>query len=367
MWSDFEREVMAKAVAEAKRGKPSPNPRVGAAIVRNTEVIALGHHAKAGLAHAEVDAIRNAQADVEGATLYVTLEPCNHQGRTGPCTEAILEAGIGRVVIGCRDPAPHAPGAMDRLRAGGVEVEVGLLEHECTALVADFAKHIQTGRPYVTLKAAVTLDGKIATRTGDSKWITGEAARTEAHRLRDDADAILVGVGTVLADDPSLTVRHVAGRDPIRVVLDADLRTPTDAAVLGSLEARGADVLVFHAEDADEGRRQALRRPGVELIPVARHPRGVDVAAVLDVLGSRDVVRLLVEGGAHVHGTFLDFGLADRAAIFISPRVVGDAGALSFAAGTGAETIERAWRLVRTEVRTLGSDWLVTGDFERMK
>jgi diaminohydroxyphosphoribosylaminopyrimidine deaminase/5-amino-6-(5-phosphoribosylamino)uracil reductase len=361
MWTDFEREVMAQAIAEAKRGRPSPNPRVGAALVRAGEVIALGHHEKAGGAHAEVDAIRNAPGDVVGTTLYVTLEPCNHQGRTGPCTEAILQAGIGRVVIGCRDPAPHVPGAIDRLKSGGVDVDVGLMEQECTALVADFAKHIKTGLPHVTLKAAVTLDGKIATRTGDSKWITGEAARTEAHRLRDEADAILVGVGTVLADDPALTVRHVDGEDPLRVVLDADLRTPPSAAAL-----RGGAVL-FHAEDADASRQEALRNAGAELVSVPRHARGVDVHHVLRVLGERGIVRLLVEGGAHVHGTFLDLGLADRAAIFIAPTLLGDADAISFAAGTGVESIERAWRLVRTRVQPLGSDWLVTGDFERMQ
>jgi diaminohydroxyphosphoribosylaminopyrimidine deaminase/5-amino-6-(5-phosphoribosylamino)uracil reductase len=367
MWSDFDRDVMTQAIAEAKRGRPSPNPRVGAAIVRDGTLVALGYHAQAGLAHAEVDAIQNAGAGAQGATIYVTLEPCNHHGRTGPCTEAILEAGLRRVVIGCRDPAPHVAGAIERLRAGGVDVEVGLLEDECSALIADFAKHMKTGRPCVTLKAAVTLDGKIATRTGDSKWITGEAARTEAHRLRDESDAVLVGVGTVLADDPSLTVRHVEGQDPIRVILDADLRTPGDAAIFGRPGAPGRQVLVFHADDADEVRRQALRRPGVELMPVARDSRGVNLAEVLDVLGSRDIVRLLVEGGAHVHGTFLDLGLADRAAIFIAPRIVGDASALSFVAGNGVESIERAWRLVRTQVRTLGSDWLVTGDFERTK
>lgn len=364
MWSDFEREVMARAIAEARRGRPSPNPRVGAAIVRDGDVIALGYHRKAGEAHAEVDAIQNAGGDVEGATLYVTLEPCNHQGRTGPCTEAILEARLSRVVIGCRDPAPHVPGAIDRLIDAGVDVDVGLMEQECTALVADFAKHIQTGLPHVTLKAAVTLDGKIATRTGDSKWITGEAARTEAHHLRDDADAILVGVGTVLTDDPALTVRHVPGQDPTRVVLDAELQTPPSATVLGA-GASEAGTLIFHAEDADQARQKALSQTGVELVPVPRHARGVDVAEVLKVLGERNIVRLLVEGGARVHGTFLDLGLADRAAIFIAPRVIGDASAVSFAAGTGVESIERAWRLVRTQVRTLGSDWLVTGDFER--
>ena len=365
MWTDFEREVMTRAIAEAKRGHPSPNLRVGAAIVREGEVIAFGHHERAGEAHAEVDAIANAGGNVEGTTLYVTLEPCNHHGRTGPCTEAILQSGISRVVIGCRDPAPHVPGAIDRLKSGGVDVEVGLMEQECTALVADFAKHIETGLPHVTLKAAVTLDGKIATRTGDSKWITGEAARTEAHRLRDEADAILVGVGTVLADDPALTVRHVPGEDPVRVVLDADLRTPPSAAVLGKAGTPGSGVVIFHADDADPARRVPLADAGAELIAVPRHARGVDVGEVLSILGKRDVVRLLVEGGARVHGTFLDLGLADRAAIFIAPRIVGDADAISFAAGTGVESIERSWRLVRTQVRALGSDWLICGDFER--
>jgi diaminohydroxyphosphoribosylaminopyrimidine deaminase/5-amino-6-(5-phosphoribosylamino)uracil reductase len=363
MWSDFDRDVMERAIAEARRGRTSPNPRVGAAVVQDGEVIALGFHRKAGEAHAEVDAIANAGEGARGATLYVTLEPCNHAGRTGPCTEAIIDAGVRRVLIGCRDPAPHVPGAMDRLKRAGVDVEVGLLEQACTALIADFAKHITTGLPYVTLKAAVTLDGKIATRTGDSKWITGEAARSEAHRLRADSDGILVGVGTVLADDPALTVRHVPGEDPIRVVLDADLRTPPAAAVLQGHEAPSAATLIFHADDRKPN--ADLRRAGAELIAVPRHARGVDLEAVLKVLGKRDVVRLLVEGGAHVHGTFLDLGLADRAAIFVAPRIVGDAGALSFAAGAGVDSIERAWRLVQTEVTNFGSDWLVTGNFER--
>lgn len=365
MGTEFEREVMRRALDEAKRGRPSPNPRVGAALVRDGEVISLGYHAKAGQVHAEVDAIRNVPDSVEGATLFVTLEPCNHQGRTGPCTEAILEAGIARVVIGCRDPAPHVPGAIERLTVEGVEVELGVLEPECTALVADFAKHIRTGLPFVTLKAAVTLDGKIATRTGDSKWITGEAARTETHRMRDESDAILVGVGTVLSDDPSLTVRHVEGRDPIRVVLDASLRTPPTAAVLDPGRTSGAGTLIFHAPDADPSRHEALSAPGVELIAVSGDDRGVDLREVLKALGDRGVVRLMVEGGSHVHGTFLDLGLADRAAIFIAPRILGDAYAIPFATGAGVDSIEHAWRLVRTDVQAFGSDWLVSGDFER--
>ncbi len=367
MWSDFERGVMKRALAEAKRGYPSPNPHVGAAIVRDGKILSVGHHERAGEAHAEVEAIRNAAASVEGATLFVTLEPCNHRGRTGPCTEAILDAGLARVVIGCPDPAPHVAGAVDRLRSAGVEVDVGLMEGECTALVADFAKHIRTGLPFVTLKAAVTLDGKIATRSGDSKWITGEEARTEAHRMRDRSDAILVGVGTVLSDDPKLTVRRVEGRDPIRVVLDADLRTPAGAAVLDPGRSSNAGALIFHAADADASRHEQFEAEGVELVPVSRNDRGVELLEVLQRLGERGLVRLMVEGGAHVHGSFLDLGLADRAAIFIAPRIVGDAGALSFAAGSGAESIECAWRLVRTELQALGPDWLVSGDFERMQ
>jgi diaminohydroxyphosphoribosylaminopyrimidine deaminase/5-amino-6-(5-phosphoribosylamino)uracil reductase len=298
-------------------------------------------------------------------TLYVTLEPCNHHGRTGPCTEAILDAGIGRVVIGCRDPAPHVPGAIDRLTSAGVDVEVGLLEQECTVLVSDFAKHMKTGLPYVTLKAAVTLDGKLATRTGASRWITGEAARTEAHRLRDQSDAVLVGVGTVLTDDPALTVRHVTGVDPTRVVIDADLRTPPTAKVVRAAAASSAKTLIFHAVDAAPSSREALEKKGVELVGVARHARGVDLVEVLEALGKRNVVRLLVEGGAHVHGTFVDLGLADRAAIFIAPRIIGDDRALSFVAGHGAETIDSAARLVSTECRQVGPDLLVTGYFER--
>jgi diaminohydroxyphosphoribosylaminopyrimidine deaminase/5-amino-6-(5-phosphoribosylamino)uracil reductase len=353
---------MRLAIAEAQKGRTSPNPRVGAVLVRGDEPIATGYHLEAGAPHAEVDAIQNATGPLDDATLYVTLEPCNHQGRTGPCTEAILAAGIRSVVIGCRDPAPHVPGAIARLEAEGVDVEVGVLVDECKELIADFSKHIQRGLPWVILKAAVTLDGKIATRTGDSKWITSERARTVAHQLRADADAVMVGIGTVLADDPSLTVRHVEGRDPIRVVLDADLRTPPTSAVLNPSGASGAPTWVFHAADLEKKTVDAFPTKGVELHAVPRSDRGVDLDAVLRILAKRDVMRLLVEGGAHVHGTLLERGLADRAAIFIAPRIVGDLDAPSFAAGKGAGTIAQAWRLVGTRLEVLEPDILMTGD-----
>ena len=365
MTSDDERAFMQLALGEAMRGRTSPNPRVGAVVVRDGEVVSLGYHAAAGEAHAEVAAIRNAGRSVAGTTLYVSLEPCNHHGRTGPCTEAIIDAGIARVVIGCRDPAPHGPGGIERLESAGIEVELGLLEEQAEALVADFAKHTTTGLPFVTLKAAVTLDGKIASRNGESKWITGEAARAETHRMRAETDAILVGIGTVLADDPRLTVRHVEGIDPVRVVLDAELRTPPDAAILDSKRESTAPTWIFHAEDADSSRKDALSRPEIELIAVPRHARGVDLGAVLKELGARDIVRLMAEGGAHVHGSFLDSGLADRVAIFVAPRIMGDAEAISFAAGGVVESVGQSSRLVRTEIRAFGTDWLVSGDLER--
>ncbi len=355
-----DRRMMDLALRAAVRGRPSPNPHVGAAVVRDAEVIAIGHHARAGDAHAEIAALRAAGSLARGATLYVTMAPCNHFGRTPPCTDAIIEAGIARVVVGCADPAPHVPGAAEKLRAAGVEVHVGVHEERATRLIADFAHHITCGRPFVTLKAAVTLDGRLATRTGDSRWITGDRARREAHRLRDRHDAVLVGIGTVAADDPELTVRHVAGVDPLRVVLDTELRTPPAArAVTGRALRR---TLVLHAPDADPSRREPLERAGAELVVVPRAASGgLDLFAVLDAIGNRDVVRLLVEGGSRVHGAMLELGLVDRAAIFVAPVVVGDTGK-PLAATAGPERIADAWRLSHVRIRRLGDDVLVTGD-----
>ncbi|MCB9615467.1 MAG: bifunctional diaminohydroxyphosphoribosylaminopyrimidine deaminase/5-amino-6-(5-phosphoribosylamino)uracil reductase RibD [Sandaracinus sp.] len=350
---------MQRAIEEARRGRPSPNPHVGAVITTpEGELVSVGHHERAGEAHAEVDAIRNAPF-TEGTTLYVTMEPCNHHGRTPPCTEAILAAGIRRVVIGAIDPKPHVPGAVERLRAAGLEVVTGVLADECRALLADFTKHITTGRPFVTLKAAVTLDGRMAARTGDSKWITGELARTEAHRMRDRSDAILVGVGTVLADDPRLDVRHVDGRNPRRVVLDRTLRTPTTASMLALV----GETWIFHGPDAAAERREALSAAGAKLVEVPIEGESLALGAVLDALGRSEIVRLLVEGGPKVHAALLAGGHADRMAVFVAPRVLGDEAAPAFAAGASAvPTVAAGWRLSRVRVRTLGDDVLVEGD-----
>jgi diaminohydroxyphosphoribosylaminopyrimidine deaminase/5-amino-6-(5-phosphoribosylamino)uracil reductase len=329
-------------------------------ITHGSRILATGFHRRAGEAHGEVEALRAAGEAARGGTLYVTFEPCNHHGRTPPCTEAILAAGIHRVVVGCRDPHPHVPGAIERLRSEGVEVEVGVCEDEAEALIADFAKHISTGLPYVVLKAAVTLDGKLATGTGDSKWITGEGARTQAHRLRDQADAVLVGVGTVLRDDPELTVRHVDGVHPMRIVVDTNLRTPPWAKVVTAPSSR--PTRIFHAPDVPEATRVPLRNAGCDLIEISRTSIGkLDIFEIVKRVGKLDVVRLLVEGGGAIHGSLLDTGLADHASIFVAPRIVGDHSAPSLARGRATATIAEAWRIPAPRIEVLGVDVWIDG------
>jgi diaminohydroxyphosphoribosylaminopyrimidine deaminase/5-amino-6-(5-phosphoribosylamino)uracil reductase len=355
-------ELMARALRAAKSGDPSPNPHVGAVVARGAKLISVGHHARCGGPHAEIVALRRAGARARGATLYVTLEPCNHHGRTPPCTEAILAAGVARVVVGCADPAPHVPGAYARLRAHGIEVQHGVLEEPARRLIADFAKVRTRGLPWVTLKAAVTLDGRTAARSGESKWITGPEARKEAHRLRVQSDAVLVGVGTVLADDPELTVRAVRGRNPLRVVLDSRLRTPLTAKLVTT--ARDVATLVLHARGASRARVVALAARGVLLAQVkkARRGHGLDMQAVLRELVRRGVVRLLVEGGAQVHAGLLEAGLVDAAAVFVAPRILGDMQAIPLVASNVPRSLTAAFVLERPEVVRLGDDVLFRGD-----
>lgn len=358
-----DRRFMERALAEARQGRPRPNPHVGAVIARGDEILAVGHHRRAGEDHAEVAAIRAAGTRTSGATLYCTLEPCNHFGRTPPCTDAIVQARLARVVVGCADPAPHVPGATGKLRAAGIEVTVGVLEEACREMIADFARHITTGLPYVVLKAAVTLDGRLAARTGDSKWITGEASRAEAHRLRDRADAVLVGVGTVLADDPSLTVRHVPGHDPIRVVWDTHLRTPATARLL--TQPSEAPTWIIHGPTASSRRRDTLAATGAELVEVPLSGAHLDPRAALEQLGRRDIVRLLVEGGAQVHGALLREGLVQAGAVFVAPRILGDPAAPPLADAGPLDRIGDGWWIVSPRVRQLGDDVLFEGELAK--
>jgi diaminohydroxyphosphoribosylaminopyrimidine deaminase/5-amino-6-(5-phosphoribosylamino)uracil reductase len=354
--AETDERMMRLALAASREGRTAPNPHVGAVIVSGERVVAVGHHERAGEPHAEIDALRAAGDAARGATLYCTLEPCNHHGRTPPCTDAILAAGIARVVIGCADPARHGPtSGSARLREAGIEVTLGVCEAEAREVIEDFETLVARGRPLVVLKAAVTLDGRIATRSGDSKWITGEDARREGHRLRDRADAVMVGIGTVLADDPQLDVRMVPGRDPIRVVLDTALRTPVGSKLLTG--GSRSPTWIVHGPEAPAARRAALEAAGAVLIEAPLEGRVLDLAWTLRELGRRDVMRLLVEGGGRVHGALLERGLADRAEIFVAPLVLGDRDGRPLAELASPPTkISGAFRLADLDVEVLGHD-----------
>ena len=349
---------MREALAEARLavGRTHPNPAVGAVVVRGGAIVGRGHTAPAGGPHAEVRAIADAGADARGADLFTTLEPCDHFGRTPPCTEAILAAGIARVFASSADPNPLVDGrGVRRLRELGMPVWTGVLSAESDALNRPFFKAMRVGLPWVTLKAAVSLDGKLATASGDSRWVTGEAARGEVHRLRNVVDAVLVGAGTVRADDPSLTTRlpEGGGRDPLRVVLDSALKLSPERQLfrLGS----PARTLLVHVEGQGAERAAALTATGAELLAVPGRPGKVDLEAMLRALLRRDVLHVLVEGGPGVFAAFLRAGLADSLVLHLAPRLVGGDG-LSWLGPLGVERMAGA-RSVRVEsVRALGED-----------
>ncbi len=317
---------LALDLARRALGRTAPNPPVGALLVQDGVVVGEGWTQPPGQPHAESEAIGSALragGTSRGGTMYITLEPCCHHGRTPPCTDAILAAGVARVVVGTVDPFPLVAGkGIAQLRAAGVEVEVGVREVECRRLMLGFIRAHTEGLPEVTLKAAITLDGRIASASGESRWITGPAAREMSHRLRDQHDVIVVGVGTVLADDPALTTRIAGGRDAVPVVLDCTLRTPPEAVVL----QRGT-ALIYCAEDAPD------RALPATVIRLPRAGGGVDVRAVARDLATRGLHRVLVDGGAQVHRSFLDAGLCDRIELFINARVL--AGGPGFVAGDG--------------------------------
>lgn len=342
-------------LAARARGRTSPNPLVGAVIVRDGRVVGEGFHRRAGLPHAEIEALKAAGEAARGATLYVNLEPCCHTGRTGPCTEAIIAAGIKRVVAAMPDPNPLVAGkGFARLREAGIEVTTGLLEKEARVLNEAFVKYITTRRPFVVLKTAMSLDGKIATVTGESKWITGPEARRYVHELRDSCDAILVGIGTILKDNPSLTTRlPEGGRDPVRVILDSRARTPLTARAL--TQESEAPTLIAVTEMAPGERVAALREAGAEVLVCGPGP-AVDLGILLSTLGEREITSLLVEGGSTVNASFLLQGLVDKLVWFIAPLIIGGHGAISPVGGTGIRHLARAIRLKEMSLRQFGSD-----------
>jgi len=353
----------ALALARSGLGLTNPNPLVGAVIVRGDQVVGTGYHQRAGTEHAEILALRMAGEAARGATLYVNLEPCCHTGKTPPCTRALIAAGLKRVVAGMEDPNPLVAGkGIRELREAGVEVTVGILEAECRRLNEAFIKYITTGFPFVTAKVAMTLDGKIATRTGESRWITGEEARRRAHQMRSQADAILVGSRTVQVDDPELTIRlpgRTWPRQPLRVILDSKLSIPLSYKVFSD----GGDTLVVGTDQASAQRLRSLETKGISVLLLPSRGGRVDLSALVRELGRREVSHLLIEGGGEVIGDALSTGVVDKMVFFIAPRILGGREAVPAVAGPELDHLAEAHSLSDVVVERIGEDILVSGYF----
>jgi diaminohydroxyphosphoribosylaminopyrimidine deaminase/5-amino-6-(5-phosphoribosylamino)uracil reductase len=353
-------------LAATARGHTSPNPLVGAVVAKGERTIGEGFHAGAGQPHAERQALAACSENPAGATLYVSLEPCCHHGRTPPCTEAIVEAGIARVVVASDDPSEKAAGrGLGMLRDEGVRVDLfdGDLSQQARLLNQPFRKHARTGRPLVVFKSAMTLDGKVASRTGDSRWISSEASRARVHRWRAESDAVAVGLGTALADDPQLTARvEAVSRQPRRVVFDSEARLPIDSQLVRGVAE--APVIVVVSRAASRTAVQALESAGCEVVVVSGNNEAARVASALDELGARGVQSLLLEGGPRLAGSFLEAGEVDEARIFIAPLMAGGRDARTAVEGMGVEHIAGAGRALHSEVERIEDDVLITARFK---
>jgi len=360
---------MRRAIELALKGTgyTDPNPLVGAVIVKDGKIIGEGYHERYGELHAERNALLHCTEDPKGATIYVTLEPCCHHGKQPPCTEALIEAGISEVVVGSSDPNPLVAGkGIDQLRAAGIDVTTDFMKDECDAINNVFFYYITKKLPYVTLKYAMTLDGKIASATGKSKWISCERSRRYVHELRARNMAIMAGIGTVLADDPMLNVRDADGLSPIRVICDTDLRTPLDSKVVETArmtESYRSPATIIATSVTDESRLCAYRDKGVCIINVPRAGNGhLDMRALMAKLGEMKIDSVLVEGGASINWAVLESGLANHACCFIAPMIMGGEGAKSPVSGVGADSPAEAFRLKNGRVRRIGNDIFVEGD-----
>jgi diaminohydroxyphosphoribosylaminopyrimidine deaminase / 5-amino-6-(5-phosphoribosylamino)uracil reductase len=360
--TDLQHLSRAIVLAEKGRGRVSPNPLVGAVVVRDGKVLGEGFHAAYGQEHAERAALAACTADPRGATLYVSLEPCCHHGRTPPCTEAILEAGISRVVVGSDDPTEKASGrGLGILRDEGVEVAVADGEPAVSARLLNqaFRKHARTGRPHVMLKSAMTLDGKVATRTGDSRWISGEEARLLSHHWRAERDAVAVGIGTALTDDPQLNARIPGvARQPRRVVFDSEGRLPLDSQVVRGAPELALTVVVGRA--ASRLHTDALEAAGAEVIVATGENEPARVRSALDQLGAADVTSMLLEGGPKLAGAFLDAGELDELRLFLAPVVLGGSKARDPLEGEGVDRISEATRALAVDVERIADDVLIS-------
>ncbi|HZL08067.1 MAG TPA: bifunctional diaminohydroxyphosphoribosylaminopyrimidine deaminase/5-amino-6-(5-phosphoribosylamino)uracil reductase RibD [Candidatus Dormibacteraeota bacterium] len=349
-------QFMDEALKLAKRaaGWTNPNPMVGAVIVKDGKVIGQGYHHKAGSSHAEIEALKAAGSNAAGATLYVNLEPCTHHGRTPPCTDAIIASGISRVVCAMVDPNPRVSGqGIKQLRAADIDVTVGPRSTEAQKLNEAFFTFHEKQRPFIVLKFATSLDGKLASRTGDSKWITNEAARAYARSLRAEYQAVLVGINTVLSDDPQLGARRPGKKDPLRVIVDSRLQIPLDSQAL-----RDNNVLIATTAGAPGGKKRELQQRGVQVL--AFPGKTVPVNELLTALAKQDIISVLVEGGGRIIGSFIDAGAVDKVYAFYAPLLVGGAKAVSIQ-GEGAKTIQTALRLRDISFKHFQDNFLVSG------
>lgn len=360
--NDSDYMAMALELAGQGAGRVSPNPMVGAVVVREHRVVGQGFHQAAGGPHAEVFALEAAGAEATGATLYVTLEPCNHYGRTPPCTEAILKAGIKRVVVAMADPNPDVRGGgIAWLQSRGIEVVCGVREAEARTLNEIFITFIRTKRPFVVLKMAATLDGRIATRTGDARWVTGEAARARVHRLRHAMDAIMVGIGTIGADDPQLTTRleEGEGADPVRIVLDTRLRMSKRARVLS--RSSSAPTYVVCGPQAGDMDRRRLLAGGAHILDAPLKKGQIDLCALMTQLGGMGITSLLIEGGAGLAGSALAADIVDKVIFFYAPKILGSDDGVPMCRGQGPAFMKEALALRDLTVSRVGEDIMVQG------
>lgn len=351
---------LALELAAKGRGTVAPNPMVGAVIVKDGRIIGAGYHEKFGEGHAEVNAFRSATEDVAGATIYVTLEPCSHYGKTPPCSDKIIEMKIGRVVIAALDPNPLVSGrGVKKLQAAGIEVVTGVLAEESSRLNEVFMKYIVAKEPFVVMKAAMSLDGKIATRTGESQWITGQAARERVHQLRSALSGIMVGVQTVITDDPQLTSRIPGGKNPLRIIVDSSLRIPLEAKVLRDQDS--AKTIIATTEQVDRNKAALLEEAGIELLTVPAKDGRTDLKALMRVLGERGIDSILLEGGATLNFAALQAGIVDKVQVYIAPKLIGGETAKTPVGGEGIEKLSQAFGVLDLKASAVGEDILLEG------
>lgn len=351
----------ALALAARGRGTTTPNPMVGAVIVKDGRIIGEGYHIRAGEGHAEVNAFKNAAEDVTGATMYVTLEPCSHYGKTPPCADKIVEKKIGQVVVGALDPNPLVAGrGIEKIRNAGIPVVTGVLAEESIALNEVFMKYIVTKRPFVVLKAAMSLDGKIATADGESQWISCETSREEVHRLRHELTGIMAGIGTVLADDPMLNCRIPGGKQPVRIIVDSHLSIPENSKLAAS--AKEFPLVVASVEKSDASKKARLEVMGAKVIEIPANQDGhVDLNALMERLGEMKIDSILLEGGGRLAEGALKAGIVDKVQFYIAPVLIGGEGAKTPVEGRGIETLSQAWHISDWKAETIGDDLKIIG------